>query len=106
MAGHRRARSCRFRIAAVTTGGALAVTAIAAVAPSASAADGPGDQLGALVNSTGHWAPAGVATIHPGVVTLTKDARCTANFVYTAGGHTYLGQAAHCSGTGQATDTN
>jgi hypothetical protein len=106
MGVHRRPRSLRSRAAAVTTGAALAVSAVAAVAPAASAAENPGDQLGALVNSTGHWAPAAMATIHPGVVTLTKDAECTANFIYTARGHTYLGQAAHCSGTGQATDTN
>ncbi|HZE65277.1 MAG TPA: serine protease [Sporichthyaceae bacterium] len=106
MGVHRRLRTSRSRVAAVSTGAALAITAVAAAAPSASAADNPGDQLGALVNSTGHWAPAATATIHPGVVTLTKDAQCTANFIYTSGGHTYLGQAAHCSGTGQSTDTN
>jgi hypothetical protein len=82
------------------------VSTVAAVAPAASAADNPGGALGALVDSGGKWAPAATATIHPGVVTLTKDAQCTANFIYTAKGHTYLGQAAHCSGTGQATDTN
>jgi hypothetical protein len=27
-------------------------------------------------------------------------------FIYTASGHTYLGQAAHCSGTGQANETD
>jgi hypothetical protein len=33
--------------------------------------------------------------------------QCTANFVYTdAARNVYLGQAAHCSGTGQATETN
>jgi hypothetical protein len=52
------------------------------------------------------WAPAASATIHPGVMTYTAGAQCTANFVFTAGGTTYLGQAAHCSGTGAATDTN
>lgn len=52
------------------------------------------------------WAPAATAAVHPGVMTYTAGAQCTANFVFTAGGTTYLGQAAHCSGTGAATDTN
>jgi hypothetical protein len=78
----------------------LATLTLAAAAP-ATAASGPD-----LVANGGHWAPAATASIHPGVMTLTKDAGCTANFIYTAGGHTYLGQAAHCSGTGQSTETN
>jgi hypothetical protein len=56
--------------------------------------------------ATAAWAPAASATIHPGVMTYTGGAQCTANFVYTHGTKTYLGQAAHCSGTGAATDTN
>jgi hypothetical protein len=52
------------------------------------------------------WAPAATAPIHPGVQVFTNGAQCTANFVFTSGGNTYLGQAAHCSGTGAATDTN
>lgn len=52
------------------------------------------------------WAPAGTATIHPGVQVFTAGAQCTANFVFTAGTETYLGQAAHCSGTGSSTDTD
>jgi hypothetical protein len=52
------------------------------------------------------WAPADTATIHPGVQVFTDGAQCTANFVFTAAGTTYLGQAAHCSGTGAATDTD
>ena len=46
------------------------------------------------------------AEIHPGVMTFTEGAQCTSNFVFRDGAGTYLGQAAHCSGTGQATDTN
>jgi len=46
------------------------------------------------------------APIHPGVMTFTDGAQCTANFVYRDGSGTYIGQAAHCSGTGAATDTN
>jgi hypothetical protein len=52
------------------------------------------------------WAPAASATIHPGVMTFTDGAQCTSNFVYKEGSNVYLGQAAHCSGTGAATDTN
>ncbi len=67
----------------------FAVAAIAlAIAPAAASAD--------------HNA----APIHPGVQTLTQGGQCTSNFVFRDGGGTYLGQAAHCSGTGAATDTN
>lgn len=52
------------------------------------------------------WAPAETATIHPGVMTFTQGAQCTANFVFTNGSTVYIGQAAHCSGTGGATETN
>ena len=52
------------------------------------------------------WAPAASAAVHPGVMTYTSGAQCTANFVYTDGTRTYLGQAAHCSGTGAATSTD
>jgi hypothetical protein len=67
----------------------LALAALA-VAPSAASA----------------WAPAGQATIHPGVQVFTAGAQCTANFVYQDGSNVYLGQAAHCSGTGSATETD
>jgi hypothetical protein len=52
------------------------------------------------------WAPAATATVHPGVQTFTAGAQCTANFVYSDGTTVYLGQAAHCSGTGSTTDTD
>lgn len=52
------------------------------------------------------WADPGAATIHPGVQTITAGGQCTANFVFTAGSDVLIGQAAHCSGTGAATDTN
>jgi hypothetical protein len=67
-----------------------AVLAIAALAPSAASA----------------WAPAATAKVHPGVQTLTNGAQCTSNFVFSDGSNVYLGQAAHCSGTGSSTDTN
>jgi hypothetical protein len=52
------------------------------------------------------WAPAGEATVHPGVQMYTDGAQCTANFVFTAGTDVYIGYAAHCAGLGAATDTN
>jgi hypothetical protein len=52
------------------------------------------------------WAPAGQAAVHPGVQTVTQGAQCTSNFVFQDASGTYLGQAAHCSGTGAATDTD
>src|SRR4051812_12203880 len=51
-------------------------------------------------------APAGSASIHPGVQTFTDGAQCTANFVYFDASNVYIGQAAHCSGTGGSTETN
>ncbi|MDQ3729852.1 MAG: serine protease [Actinomycetota bacterium] len=61
--------------------------AVAALAPAVAAADDGAD-------------------VHPGVMTFTEGAQCTSNFVFRDASGTYLGQAAHCSGTGQATDTN
>ncbi|HEU4944099.1 MAG TPA: serine protease [Solirubrobacterales bacterium] len=52
------------------------------------------------------WAPTGQATVHPGVQAFTEGAQCTANFVYEDASAVYLGQAAHCSGTGGQTETN
>jgi hypothetical protein len=56
--------------------------------------------------AAGAYAPAATATVHPGVQTLTAGAQCTANFIFTEAGATYIGQAAHCSGTGGSTETN
>lgn len=52
------------------------------------------------------WAPVGQATVHPGVQVFTEGAQCTANFVYQDATAVYLGQAAHCAGTGGATETD
>jgi hypothetical protein len=57
------------------------------------------------------WVPAGASAagtgaIHPGVQTFTDGAQCTANFIYSDGASTYIGQAAHCSGTGGNTATD
>jgi hypothetical protein len=67
--------------------------ALAAVAPAAASA-------------APTWAPASSAAIHPGVQTFTDGAQCTANFVYSDATDVYIGQAAHCSGTGGNTATN
>ena len=62
---------------------------------------------GALATATPASADhAGDPTIHPGVQTYTAGAQCTANFVFTDGLDTFIGQAAHCSGTGGNTETN
>jgi hypothetical protein len=68
----------------------LAIAAAALLAPSAASA----------------WAPAQSATIHPGVMTFTEGAQCTSNYVFQDAADVYLGQAAHCSGTGAATETD
>lgn len=53
------------------------------------------------------WAPAGTAQIHPGTMMYTEGAQCTGNFVFTdASSNVYVGYAAHCAGTGAATDTD
>src|SRR3954466_13818006 len=65
--------------------------------------------LAALAIAAAASAPAGASAageIHPGVQTFTEGAQCTSNFVFSDGANTYLGQAAHCSGTGSATDTD
>jgi hypothetical protein len=57
--------------------------------------------------AAGRWAPADRAQITPGVQMYTKGAQCTANFVFTdAARRVYVGYAAHCAGTGEATDTD
>ena len=51
------------------------------------------------------WAPAGTATVHPGVRTRSATTECTANFVfYDASNDVYLGQAARCTATGSGTN--
>ncbi|WP_308257660.1 serine protease [Pseudonocardia lacus] len=74
--------------------------AIPAPAPAAVTAPAP------FVPAPGpEWAPAADAAIRPGVLTETAGAGlCTSNFVFTGGGRTFLGQAAHCAGTGADTE--
>jgi len=52
------------------------------------------------------WAPVDTATIHPGVQTFTEGGQCTANFVFYDSTDVYIGQAAHCAGTGGSTATD
>jgi len=52
-------------------------------------------------------APRGNGAIHPGVVTESEGGgACTSNFIFTDGDRAFIGQAAHCAGTGQATETD
>ncbi len=74
-----------------------ASAAVVVVAPNSSASAAPSP----------NWAADGKSTIHPGVNTNTKDQVCTSNFVFLdAKSNAYLGQAAHCSSEGEATDIN
>ena len=94
--------SVKRRLAGVAAVGASIALAVAAAtsAPAMAA-----KHKNATVAQT--WAPAATAAIHPGTMMYTDGAQCTANFVYTDGaGTTYVGYAAHCAGTGAATDTN
>ncbi len=90
---------------------------VSAVAPAAAGAKvGVGQAIALGSHSTGRgvaargvnvdWAPAATATIHPGVQVRTEGAQCTSNFVFEEGSTVYLGQAAHCSGTGGQTETD
>ncbi|HYJ69915.1 MAG TPA: hypothetical protein VEX15_19855 [Nocardioidaceae bacterium] len=82
-----------------------AVGAAIAAAAAYSAQSSVADASGATSSRT--WAPAVSAAITPGVQMYTKGAQCTANFVFTdSSGTVYVGYAAHCAGTGEATDTN
>lgn len=59
-----------------------------------------------LPGSASAWAPAGTAKVHPGVQTFTEGAQCTSNFIFQEGSTVFIGQAAHCSGTGGQTETD
>lgn len=60
----------------------------------------------AVPSAASAWAPAANAAIKPGNQTYTEGAQCTANFVFQNASGVYLGQAAHCAGTGGSTETN
>lgn len=58
-------------------------------------------------HATPFWAPASVATIYPGVQTITNGMQCTANFVFYDENYAiYIGQAAHCASTSGSNVTN
>ena len=59
-----------------------------------------------LAPAASAWAPAATAPVHPGVQVFTQGAQCTANFIFSDGSNVYVGQAAHCSGTGGNTATD
>ena len=83
----------KIRAAVATAVAGLTVAAVGTIAPAAGA------------DPT--WADADSAAIHPGTQTYTDGGQCTANFVFTdAADNVYIGQAAHCSGTGGQTETN
>ena len=91
------------KLAATAASAALAAAGVAALGSPAQAA--PHVKKASVTAQS--WAPAGTAKIHPGTMMYTEGAQCTANFVYTDGaGNTYVGYAAHCAGTGAATDTD
>ncbi len=55
---------------------------------------------------TGPGAQAATGSIHPGVLLTSPAGRCTGNFIYSDGAQWFIGFAAHCAGTGEATDTD
>jgi hypothetical protein len=82
---------------AVAVLAAAATTLLGAAATTTAPAQAAGPQ----------WAPEATAAIHPGTMMYTAGAQCTANFVFSdLDANVYVGYAAHCAGTGQATDTN
>ncbi|MDQ1634848.1 MAG: hypothetical protein QOJ32_1657 [Frankiaceae bacterium] len=88
-----RLRLTRPRSAKLAAG--LSVAAAVALAPLGAS---PASAAGATVTPTN--------AVHPGVMTYTDGAQCTANFIFRDAGATYIGQAAHCSGTGASTETD
>lgn len=113
----RRARTAvvgvRRSVALLATGLAASAVLTLHATPSgahAPAAPAPVDAVTtvhALPGAPGPAAPAAPPAIGPGTVTETAGAGvCTAGFVFTAPGRTFLAQAAHCAGTGDETQTD
>ncbi|WP_281690269.1 serine protease [Pseudonocardia thermophila] len=85
--------------AAAAAIGVIALTALATPAATAAPATPAAPAAPA--------APAEEAPIRPGVTLDTAGAgTCTSNFVFTNGSDLFIGQAAHCAGTGDATETD
>ncbi|MGW4767373.1 hypothetical protein ACWEO2_04925 [Nocardia sp. NPDC004278] len=100
-------RSTLYRVLAVTVTAVVAATGAHLIAGYGTASAQPGagsaDQFTLAADKSGHrWASAASATITPGVQANTQGARpCTANYTFVDNvGNVYLGQAAHCAGTG------
>jgi hypothetical protein len=108
MAVRLRAVAAVVAVVLLALGGLAAFTARPAAgveADRAQAAAGPQRWAPPLHLSTAGWAPAGRAVLRPGVLTATAGGGlCTTNFVFLAAGRTFLGQAAHCAGTGPETE--
>lgn len=85
-----RGRVLRFLAAASLVLGATTVSAVAT--PALAQAE--------------EFAPSGAASIYPGVMMDSLEGQCTANFVFRGDGKLYLGQAAHCTGTGNADEVD
>ena len=97
----------RFRMSASgLASAALAAVSVAAVSTPAEAKRGNAGKKSTTAGAP-VWAPVETAVVHPGVQMYTEGAQCTANLVFTdRAGNVYVGYAAHCAGTGAATDTN
>jgi hypothetical protein len=96
---HRIVKGPRHVVRSVATSVAVASAAAAALA----AVVVPGTASAAV--ST--WAPAGQAAVHPGVMTNTEGGgQCTSNFIFSNATDVFIGQAAHCAGTGAPTETS
>ena len=99
---------------AVGSRAVAALLATAAVAMSALVASGvpaapsaANERIAVAAQIPAAWAPAAAAPIRPGVLTETAGGGlCTSNFVFVSGERTFLGQAAHCAGTGPDTETD
>ena len=90
-----KARRYRPRTAAIALTSAAAAALVGVLMPGTASAGIP------------VWAPYAQATIHPGVVTNTEGGgECTANFIFYNGIDVFIGQAAHCAGTGAPTETS
>lgn len=85
------------KLASIGAGAALSIAGMTMTSS-------PVEALGGVQASA--WAKAGTAKIRPGVQMYTDGAQCTGNFVFKdRAGHVYVGYAAHCAGTGAATET-
>src|SRR5579884_980191 len=95
---HRPAKFSRAMRCLAVAGLVLGATALGAAAQAVA--------LPGTARADSGYAPAASAPIHPGVVMTSTAGQCTANFVFRSGDKLYLGQAAHCTGTGDPSDTD